>query len=294
MPPCDANCQPTRQNCGSLRNTTHLNFIVQEKKEVKLKIVVCVKQVPDSAAKVVVEGGKVTWGDAPLVLNPWDEYAVEAALVQNEAHGGEVIAISVGGESAKEALKTALAMGCHQAILISDPALAGADSQAIAKVLAAVIRKIDEVDLAFFGRQAIDGDMGVTYAQTARLLGWPVLSYVSVVHGVDPAARKVKVERSVEEGRQIVESKLPAVLSVSKDIGEPRYPSFMGIRKASRAEIPVWSLSDLNMAPPTSVVRWPEIMNPPTREIITEIISGDSPQEIAEKLVERILEEKVL
>lgn len=294
MPPCDANCQPTRQNCGSLRNTTHLNFIVQEKKEVKLKIVVCVKQVPDSAAKVVVEGGKVTWGDAPLVLNPWDEYAVEAALVQNEAHGGEVIAISVGGESAKEALKTALAMGCHQAILISDPALAGADSQAIAKVLAAAIRKIDEVDLAFFGRQAIDGDMGVTYAQTARLLGWPVLSYVSVVHGVDPAARKVKVERSVEEGRQIVESKLPAVLSVSKDIGEPRYPSFMGIRKASRAEIPVWSLSDLNVAPPTSVVRWPEIMNPPTREITTEIISGDSPQEIAEKLVERILEEKVL
>ncbi len=265
-----------------------------KEKEVNLKSVVCIKQVPDSAAKVVVEGGQVTWGDAPLVLNPWDEYAVEAALVQNEAHGGEVIAISMGGESAKEALKTALAMGCHQAILISDAALVGADSQAIARVLAAAIKKIGDVDLAFFGRQAIDGDMGVTYAQTARLLGWPVLSYVSVIHEVDAAARKVKVERSIEEGRQIVESKLPAVLSVSKDIGEPRYPSFMGIRKASRAEIPTWSLSDLGIEPPASVVRWPEIMNPPTREITTEMISGESPQEIAEKLVEKILEEKVL
>ena len=83
-----------------------------------MKIVVCVKQVPDTAAKVVVEDGQVTWGDAPLVINPWDEYAVEIALLQQEALGGEVIAISVGGEDAKEALKHALAMGCGSAILI--------------------------------------------------------------------------------------------------------------------------------------------------------------------------------
>src|SRR5512133_36234 len=111
------------------------------RKEVNLNIVVCIKQVPDSAAKVAVEGGRVTWGDAPLVMNPWDEYAVEAALQTAEASGGDVTVVSVGGEEAKEALKTALAMGCSQAILSSDPTLKGADSQATAQVLAAAIKK---------------------------------------------------------------------------------------------------------------------------------------------------------
>lgn len=256
-----------------------------------MNIVVCIKQVPDSAAKVVAEGGQVTWGDAPLVLNPWDEFAVEAALVLQEASGGEVTAISVGGESSKEALKTVLAMGCGQAVLITDPALDGADSQAVAQVLAAAIKKVGAVDLAFFGKQAIDGDMGVTAAQTARSLGWPVLSLVSVI---TTEANGIHVERSIEEGRQVVDCKMPAVVSVSKDIGEPRYPSFMGIRKASRATIPTWSLGDLSLSAPASIVRWPELMNPPVREVTTEIITGDSPQEIAEKLVDKILEEKVL
>lgn len=256
-----------------------------------MNIVVCIKQVPDSAAKVVVEGGQVTWGDAPLVMNPWDEYAVEAALMLQEATSGEVTAISVGSESAKEALKTALAMGCGQAILISDPALEGADSQVIARVLAAAIQKVGGVDLAIFGKQAIDGDMGVTGAQTARLLGWPMLSLASSVR---PGGAGILVERSIEEGRQQVESKLPAAISVSKDIGEPRYPSFMGIRKASRATIPVWTLDDLGLSPGTSAVSWPEVINPPVREVKTEIITGDSPQDIAEKLAEKILEEKVL
>jgi electron transfer flavoprotein beta subunit len=259
-----------------------------------LNIVVCIKQVPDSAAKVTVEGGKVTWGDAPLVINPWDEYAVEVALVQKEAYGGEVTAITVGGESSKDALKHALAMGCGQAVLISDPALEGADSQAVAKVLAAAIQKVGDVKAAFFGRQAIDGDMGVTTAQTGRVLGWPVLSLVSVIKEFDPGAGKVQVERSVEEGRQMVESRLPAVLSVSKDIGEPRYPSFMGIRKASRAVIPTWTLADLGLSAPAVAVRWPEVMNPPVREVTTEIITGDSAQDIAEKLADKILGEKVL
>jgi len=259
-----------------------------------LNIVVCIKQVPDSAAKVVADAGVITWGEAPLVLNPWDEFAIEAALLQVEALGGDVTVISVGAESANEALKTALAMGCGKAILISDPAMDGADSQAVARVLASAIAKVGNVDLAFFGRQAIDGDMGVTAAQTARVLGWPVLSAVSVIQAVDAGAATIRVERSVEEGRQVVEGKLPAVLSVSKDIGEPRYPSFMGIRKASRAEIPVWTLSDLEIDAPAFVVRWPDVLNPPVREIQTEIISGDNPSELAEKLAEKILEEKVL
>lgn len=259
-----------------------------------MKIVVCVKQVPDTAAKVVVEDGQVTWGDAPLVINPWDEYAVETALLQKESHGGDVTVVSLGGEDAKEALKHALAMGCDSAILISDPAYANADSLVTSQVLAAAIEKMGDVEMAFFGRQAIDGDVGATAAQTARGLGWPAFTLVSAISGLDPDAGTIKVERSLEEGRQVVDGKLPAVVSVVKDIGEPRYPSFMGIRKASRAEIPVWSQADLGVEVSGPVVTWPEISNPPKREIVTEIISGDSPTEIAETLVEKILEEQVL
>ena len=256
-----------------------------------MKIVVCVKQVPDSAAKVVVENGKVSWGDAPLVINPWDEYAVEAALRQKEALGGSVTAITIGGEGSKDALKHALAMGADDAVLISDPALVNMDTQATAQVLAAAIQKIGGVDMAFFGRQAIDGDAGLVPAQTARLLGWPALTLSSVIK-VDGGS--VKVERGIEEGRQIVTAKLPAVFSLTKDFGEPRYPSFMGIRKASRAAIPTWSLAELGIPAPVSVIAWPEIMNPPSRKVTCEVISGGSPQEIAEALADKILAEKVL
>lgn len=259
-----------------------------------MKIVVCVKQVPDSAAKVVAENGQASWGDAPLIINPWDEYAVEAALQQAEAHNGNVIAVSIGGENSKEALKHALAMGCAEAILLSDPALAQADSQVISRVLAAAIKKIGEVDLAFLGRQAIDTDTGLTAAQTARVLGWPALTLVAVISGVDPAARTIRVDRSAEEGRQTVSAKLPAVLSIVKDFGEPRYPSFMGIRKASRADIPIWSLADLGLSTLQSNISWLEVLNPPQRQITTEMITGGSPQEIAETLADKILAEKVI
>jgi len=256
-----------------------------------LKIVVCVKQVPDSAATVVAENGQVSWGDAPLVINPWDEYAVEAALKTKEAHDGTVTVVSMGGENAKEALKHALAMGCNDAILISDPALEAVDTQGTAQVLAAAIKKIGEVDMAFFGRQAIDGDAGITPVQTARVLGWPALTLAATI---DVEGDTVKVERSIEEGRQTVSAKLPAVFSLVKDYGEPRYPSFMGIRKASRAEIPVWSLADLGIEAPAAVVEWPQIINPPKKDVTCEIVEGGSPKEIAEALVDKILAEKVL
>jgi len=256
-----------------------------------LKIVACIKQVPDSAAKVVAEDGQVSWGDAPLVINPWDEFAVEAALQQKEAHGGEVIAVSMGDENAKEALKHALAMGCDSAIMISDASLANIDTQGTARVLAAAIQKIGDVDAAFFGRQAIDGDAGITPPQTARVLGWPMLGLCATIT-VDGG--KVKVERSVEEGRMTVSADLPAVFSVVKDFGEPRYPSFMGIRKASRAEIPAWTLSELGIEAPKSVIEWPELINPPSREVTCEIIEGAGPEEIAEALADKIIGEKVL
>jgi electron transfer flavoprotein beta subunit len=261
-------------------------------KEELLKIIACIKQVPDSEAKVKAEGGQVTWGDAPLVINPFDEYAVEGALQQREANSGSTVtALCVGPESAKEALKHALAMGADEAILMSAPALNELDTVGAARVLAAAIQKIGGVDMVVFGRQTLDNGAGITPAQTARILGWPMLGLAGQIKVQDGS---VTVDRVIEEGRQTVSAKLPAVLSVVQSIGEPRYPSFMGIRKASKANIPVWSLGDLGAGAPASIVKRTELMNPPARETAVEMITGATPQAIAETLVEKILAEKVL
>ena len=256
-----------------------------------MKIIACIKQVPDSEAKVRAENGQVTWGDAPLVINPFDEYAVEGALQQKEANGGTVTAICIGPESAREALKHALAMGADDAILVSDPALTELDTAGAARILAAAIQKIGGVDMVMFGRQTLDNGAGITAAQTARVLGWPMLGLVGQIKVQEESAI---VERVIEEGRQTVSGKLPAVLSVVQSIGEPRYPSFMGIRKASKATIPVWSLGDLGVSAPQAVIQRTELMNPPVQETTIEIISGESPAEIADKLADKILAEKVL
>lgn len=258
-----------------------------------MKIVACIKQVPDSEAKVTASGGQISWGNAALVINPFDEYAVEAALQQKEAAGGTVTALCVGPETAKDALKHALSMGADDAILVSDPALAeGAlDTQGAARVLAAAINKIGGVDMVIFGRQTLDDGSGVTGSQTARALGWPMLGLAGQIQAQDSS---VRVERVIEEGRQIVSAKLPAVLSVVQSIGEPRYPSFMGIRKASKAVIPVWSLADLGIHAPAAVVTRTAVLSPAVRDTACEIISGESPAAIAEVLVEKIMAEKVL
>jgi electron transfer flavoprotein beta subunit len=220
---------------------------------------------------------------------------VEEALRIKEAHGGQVTAISLGPEDATEALKQALAMGCEQAILISDPALAGADSLVVSKVLAAGIEKVGDVDLVIFGRASVDSDTGVTGPQVARRLGWPALSLVAAVTTLDPEGKKIDVERMLDEGRQLVRSPLPAVVSVVKEINEPRYPSFMGIRKASRAEIPLWSAADLSVDEISdSAVTWPEIIAPPKIETKVEMIEGETPEETATQLVDRLMEEKVI
>jgi electron transfer flavoprotein beta subunit len=262
-----------------------------------LKIIACIKQVPDSEAKVKAENGQVTWGDAPLVINPFDEYAVEGALQQKEANGGTVTALCIGPESAKEAIKHALAMGADEGILVSDPALETIDSVGAARILAAAINKIGGADMVMFGRQTLDNGSGLTPPQTARVLGWPMLGWVGQIKvegGSASSPQGVQVERVLEEGRQIVKANLPAVLSIVQSIGEPRYPSFMGIRKASKATIPVWSLADFGIGAPAAVVTREAIMNPPTRETVCEIIAGESPEAIAESLAEKILAEKVL
>lgn len=256
-----------------------------------MKIIACIKQVPDSEAKVRAEGGQVSWGEAPLVINPFDEYAVEGALQQREANSGSTVtALCIGAESAKEALKHALAMGADEAVLVSDPALSELDTAGAARVLAAAIQKAG-ADMVVFGRQTLDNGAGLTPAQTARVLGWPMLGLAGSIKVQDGRAT---VDRVIEEGRQTVSAKLPAVISVVQSIGEPRYPSFMGIRKASKANIPVWSLSELGISAPSPLVKRTSLMNPPARETTVEIISGASPDEIATTLADKILAEKVL
>ena len=259
-----------------------------------MHVVVFTRSTPDTAAKVEVDGaGKVTWGDAALVVNPWDEYALEEGIVQAKAAGGKATVVAIGPDMHNEALKHSLAMGLDEAARVWDAALEGADSLAYATVAAAAVKKVGSVDLVLFGRESIDVGTDQHAYQTARKLGYSLLSNVSKILAIDPAAKTIKVERAVEEGKQVVTAKLPAVLTVLKDINEPRYPSFIGIRKASKAVIPEWSLGDLGVALPAVNAKVTKFKNLPPRDTRFELIEG-TPEEQAQKLIDRLLEEKVL
>jgi electron transfer flavoprotein beta subunit len=264
------------------------------KEDIALHVVVFTRSTPDTAAKVEVgANGSVTWGDAATVVNPWDEYALEEAILQAKNAGGKATVIAIGPEMHNEALKHSLAMGLDEAARVWDTGLEGADSLAYATSAAGAVQKLGDVDLVICGKESVDVGTDQHIYQTARKLGWPMLSYVSKILAVDYTAKTIKVERLLEEGKQIVTSKLPAVVSVMKDINEPRYPSFIGIRKASKAVIPEWTLADLGISLPASQTRTVKFSNLPVRESQVEMIDG-TPEEQAAKLVDRLLEEKVL
>ncbi len=265
-----------------------------------MKVVVCIKQTPSTTADFSVDNGVVSWDDPggkPNVLNPWDEYAVEEGIRFKENHGAsDTVALSMGDESSQEALKTCLAMGCTEAILLSDPGFAGSDSLGTARVLAAAIKKVGDAQVAIFGRQAIDGDSGQTVVQTARKLGWTPLTFVSAVKELGGGS--ITVERLVDDGKETITAPLPVVIGTVKEINEPRYPSFMGIRKANRATIPVWSAADLDIdgayGAAASKVDWSHVYTIPPREGEVEILEADSVEEQAAILVDKLFEEKVI
>ncbi|MFN2106252.1 MAG: electron transfer flavoprotein subunit beta/FixA family protein [Candidatus Promineifilaceae bacterium] len=265
-----------------------------------MKVVVCVKQTPSTTADFNVENGVVSWDDPggkPNIVNPWDEYAVEEAIRLKENHGAsDAIALSMGGASSAEALKTCLAMGCTEAILVNDEAFTGSDSLGTARVLAAAINKVGDVQVALFGKQAIDGDSGQTVVQVARKLGWTPLTFVSAIKEIGGGS--ITVERLLDEGKEIVKAPLPVVLGTVKELNEPRYPSFMGIRKASRATIPEWTAADLEIdgayGSEASKVDWSTVYALPPREGEVEIIDAGSASENAEILVEKLFAEKVI
>jgi electron transfer flavoprotein beta subunit len=247
----------------------------------------------------VGEAGNVSWGESPLIINPWDEYAVEEALTLRDEHGGKVTVISVGPEEAEEALKHAVAMGCDEAVRVWDEACIGSDTLATSYALARAIERMDDVDLILSGKSAIDAETWQTAAALAHRLGWPSLMYVIRIAELDPGEGTLTVERLLEEGRQVVSAPLPAVVGTTKGINEPRYTSFIGIRKAAKMEYPVWTLADIGaevdrVGATGSGVRWPQVFAPPVHEGEAKIIEGETVEEQARALVERLLAEKVI
>ena len=269
--------------------------------EGKLNIVVCIKQVPDTTdVKINPETGTLVREGVPSIINPFDMYAIEEGLRLKEQFGGKVTVLSMGPPQAKEALKEAVAMGADEAVLLSDRAFAGADTWATSYTLAHAIRKCGPFDLILCGKQAIDGDTGQVGPGIARQLDVTQLTYVFKIRELKTESGRVVVERLLEEGREVVEAALPAVLTVVKDINQPRYPTFLGIRRASRMEIPVWTVADLSgldegklglKGSPTQVVR---IFSPPKREGKVELLQGENVEQAAGILADRLLAEKII
>ena len=263
-----------------------------------MKIVVCVKQVPDTTdVKINPDTGTLIREGVESITNPFDEFAIEEALLTREEYGGEVHVITMGPPQAIDVLRNAMAMGVNQTYLLSDRAFAGADTLATAYTLAKAIEKIGDVDLVICGKQAIDGDTAQVGPGIATRLGLPQLTYVSKVREIDPENKKIVVERMVEDGREVVESSLPVVMTVMKDINDPRLPSLLGIKKAAKADIPTWTAADLPVEPkkigfdgsPTWVMR---VFTPEQRGG-GEILQGEIP-EVVSQLVDKLLDAKVL
>jgi electron transfer flavoprotein beta subunit len=265
-----------------------------------MKYVVCVKLTPDTEELDEIQPGDVDSGhsDATLVLNPWDEFAVEEALQLQERFEGETVAITVGNEESIEALKRAVAMGIEEAILLSDDAFEGSDAWGTAHVLAEAIRQIEGSDLVLTGRQSVDGNSGLVPAGLAVKLGRPFVSQVAKV--LDLTDESVTVVRALDEGMQTVRVRLPAVISVSKEINEPRLASFMGVRKASRMQYPAKTSADLpaldpsQLGPQNARSRWTDLRKPPARASKCVFVEGAGAADQASGLVEKLIADKVI
>ncbi len=208
-----------------------------------MNILICVKQVPDTEAPIRIkpDGSGIDDTALNLVMNYYDEHATEAGLRLREQFGGSVTLLSVGSERAKEALRTGLAMGADEAILISDPAMAGVDHLGLAQVLAAVIRTLPH-DVVICGKISTDDNAGIVGPALAEYLGLPQATAIAHLE-VDATGTSAVVHREVEGGVEVLHVPFPAVLTVERSLNEPRYPSLPGIMKAKRKEIKTLNLS---------------------------------------------------
>ncbi len=258
-----------------------------------MKVVVLVKQTPDTAELPKVSADAVRSGavTATMVINPWDEYAAEEAILLADRYDCETAAITMGKPEAAEALKHALAMGVSDASMVDSSGVRG-DMWTTAAVLAKAIQQQGGADLVLTGKQSVDDNSGAVFTGVASKLGYSLLTNVTKV--VEVSGGQITVERLVDGAQETVRAKLPAVVSVGKEINEPRYPSFMGIRKANKAKIPTMTLADLGVDGSSARTSWTNIRKPEERKTEVRIIDGASAQEKAAKLADALLAEKVI
>ena len=260
-----------------------------------MNIIVCIKQVPDTTeVKINPETNTLIREGVPSIINPFDENAIEAALKLREKNGGKITVISMGPPQAAEALKTSLAMGADDVILISDRAFAGSDTWATSYALAQTIRKIGSFDLILCGKQAIDGDTAQVGPGIAEWLDIPQVTFAVKI---ELDSSKAKVERLLEEVNEVVETPLPAVITVVKQINEPRMPSLKGMMKAKKTDVKILKAEDVQAdskniglnGSPTQVIK---IFTPPPKSS-GEILNGE-PNENIDKLIARLKERKII
>jgi electron transfer flavoprotein beta subunit len=209
-----------------------------------MNVVVLVKQIPDPANPYELVDGRLKRDVAQRVMDPGDEYGVEAALRLVDQFGGEVNVISMGPAPALEAIRRALSMGAHKGVLVTDDALAGADALATARVLAAAIKR-GEFDLVIAGVESTDGSTGVVPQMVAELLGVPQSTFAKEIEAKDST---LVVKRQTAAGYDMVECPLPAVVTVTAGVNEPRYPTFKGIMQAKSKPVDQVSLADLGLS----------------------------------------------
>ncbi len=262
-----------------------------------MRIVVCVKQVPAAnEASIDPETKRIVRENSKAILNPFDLYAVEEAVRLRERNGGEVIALSMGPESAKSVLVEAMSMGADRAVLLSDRAFGGSDTWATSYALAKGIETIGGADLVICGKQAVDGDTAQVGAGIAAKLG--IRQAANVLRIEEIGNGSVTVRRMNEYGWDRVRLRLPALITVLKDINIPRVPLLRDARAAHRAEIPVWKPEDIGADPeriglkasPTQVVK---TAPPEPRQTVTKKIGG-TPEEAAGLLVGELLGRGIL
>ncbi len=209
-----------------------------------MTIVVCVKQVPDTAeVRINSDTGTLIREGVPSIINPYDMHAIEAGLQIKDRMNGSVIVLTMGPPQAESALRDALSMGADKAVLLSDKAFAGSDTWATSFTLAKAIRKIG-ADIIICGKQAIDGDTAQVGPETAEFLNIPHISYVRKIEKI--TGDSIIVQRLMDDGYDVVESSLPVLLTVVKELNEPRLPSLKGKMAAKKAVIPKWGRADIS------------------------------------------------
>lgn len=261
-----------------------------------MNIVVLVKQVPEIALiKVDESAGEVVLPQGPGTINPFDEFALEEGLRQAEKTGGKCIVLTLGSERAESALRDCFALGAHEAYLLSDELFNGSDPQATAKILSAGLKKIGEYDLIIAGKQAVDSDSSQVPGAVAAILDIPQVLFVKKIESLENS--KAVVYRTTEEGYDVVEVTLPALISVVKEINEPRLPSLRGKMAAKKKSISKWSAADLGLdgsdLGSNSGTKTIKVSPPPPRPQ-GEMIEGDSPEQIADNLFDKLRDKQII